>query len=196
MHFEFIKKKINYYLDNNWFFSAMLYCEKLVNKDNSQLSRFQYADVLRLCGFFSKSEAIFMQIDIEDIPDNYKYIYHLYFARLLMDMNKVEEAKNQLKTCMEFENCDTSPYIYMADLLRDEKNNDEAIFFLQKALEKQGDTDEVYYNLATRYANKGNINMAIKMINNCLDLDPSYPNAMNMKKDFQEFQAIQNLSIE
>jgi tetratricopeptide (TPR) repeat protein len=196
MELDIIKKKINYYVDNNMMFAALLYASKLIENDRSEHSLFQYADVLRLCGFFSKSEAVFLQINVESIPSKYRYIYHLYFGQLYMDMNKTKEAKEQFRKCMEFENCDTVPYIYMATLFRGEESVEDAIHFLEKALEKQGDIDEVYYNLSTRFAIKGDLNLATEMINKCLDIDPLYPNATNIKNDLLECQAIQKAEMQ
>ena len=64
---------------------------------------------------------------------------------------------------------------------------------LKQALDKEGDIDEVNYNLSLNYARRGNINEAILRMQECIRLDPKYPNAVtwlndliNLKKELGE----------
>jgi len=178
-----IKIKIQECLKEDRYFSAMYFCQQLLKIESNDYWQFQYGNVLRLCGLFAKAKKIFLMIDVKNIPEKYKYLYHLYFGQLLMDMKDVENAKEELKKCMEFENCDTVPYVYLSSLLIGEGNNDEAIYYLTKGLEKEGDIDEVYYNLAIRYAIKEDFGLALNAIDNCLKLNYNYPNASNVRND-------------
>jgi len=182
------KMKIEILLDKGMVFSAKKLCEKMIETDNSEYLKFQYANILRMCTLFSKSENTFRTIDVERIPEKYRYYYHLYLAHLLMDIGKTEQAKDELKKCMQFEVSDTIPYVYIASLLLGEQDNEEAIDYLTRALDKKGDIDEVYYNLATRFLVRGDLDSAMNAINSCLRLDPEYPNAQVIKEDLIELE--------
>jgi tetratricopeptide (TPR) repeat protein len=74
----------------------------------------------------------------------------------------------------------------MASLLTEEEKNNEAIGYLEQALNMEGDIEEVYYNLAIRYAIRQEYDKAVNAIESCLKIDPNYPNAAVWKKDFLE----------
>ena len=65
---------------------------------------------------------------------------------------------------------------------------DEAETVLVEALTKEGDIDEVNYNLSLIYARKGNFEEAIKKMKNCIKLDPLYPNAKTWLSDFRNMK--------
>jgi tetratricopeptide (TPR) repeat protein len=80
----------------------------------------------------------------------------------------------------------TYPYIYLACLLKQQEKDKEAIKYLKIALTKNGDIDEVNYNLATAYLRLGQFKTALQAINKCLLIDSKYPNAKSIKKDIEE----------
>ena len=181
-----IKEKIDYYFARDMMFSTLYFCEQLFKLGQTEYWRLRHAEILRLCGYHSKSFSVYLEIDIPKISLKHQYLYHLYFGQLLMDMGNIEGAQNEFKKCIEFKDCDTAPYIFISSLLSNEENNDDAIEYLKQALAKEGDVDEVYYNLATRFAMQGDFDKALNAIENCLKLDPDYPNATNWKNDFLE----------
>lgn len=69
----------------------------------------------------------------------------------------------------------------------------EAETVLVEALKKEGDIDEVNYNLSLIYARKGNFEEAIKKMENCVKLDPLYPNANTWLDDFRNMKQDQIL---
>jgi tetratricopeptide (TPR) repeat protein len=181
-----IKEKIAYYIDKDMIFSALILCEQLLKIDQTEYWQFRYADILRLCGYFSKSNEVYSQIEVSKIPVRHKYLYHLYLGSLHMDMGSSEKAKEEFQKYIALEECDTVAYIFLVSVLTMQENIDEAISYLEQALTKKGDIDEVYYNLANKFAMKGDFDKAVNAIENCLKIDPNYPNAMNWKNDFLE----------
>ena len=180
-------EKVRFYEENDMVFSAMYLWEKIVRLETTEYRKFKYADALRLCGYFLKSKEIFLSVQPGNIPAQYRYIYFLYFGQLYMDMGDIKMAKASFLQCLDYENCDTVPYIFLSNLLNKEDDNWEAIYYLKTALDKEGDTDEVYYNLAFRLAIIKDFEGALKAINQCLYLSPDYPNALALQSDIKNY---------
>jgi tetratricopeptide (TPR) repeat protein len=169
--------------ENNMEFSALLLWQKIVEAEPTEYRKFRYADALRLCGHLLRAEKTFLDIDVQNIPAASQYFYHLYFGILYKDMGNFKQAKEQFLACMAFDNCDTVPYIFIATLLKPDRDNAEAIYYLRLGLEKEGDHDEVCYNLSRRLAIKGDMEAALEAINKCLSFNAGYPGAANFKED-------------
>ena len=177
-------------------YSALDLGEKIFICEPSEYNKFNYADQLRLCGFFPKSESIFNQIDVDKIPKNHKCLYFLFLGQLYMDQGKWKKSEEALIKSIELDNSSTVPFVFLATVFSKQGKNKKAINYLEKALSKEGDVDEVCYNLATRYAIEGDIETSIKHIKRCLELDPSYPNAKELIVDLQELMTIKKINIE
>lgn len=61
---------------------------------------------------------------------------------------------------------ETYPYIFLATLLMKKSRIEEAKSYLEFALTKEGDIDEVNYNLSLLYAGKGEYDKAIELMEN------------------------------
>jgi len=188
-------QKINFYEENDMWFSAMLLWEKVMALDPNDGRRFRYANALRLCGFFVKAEEIYGQINVHELLPGRQYLYHLYLGQLYIDMKDVMRAKEELLACMEYESCDTVPYVFLAGILSPNTANAEAIYYLKMALDKEGDIDEVYYNLAYRLAIKGDFEGALDAINNCLAINIDYGNATQLRADIVNYLASRHVII-
>lgn len=65
---------------------------------------------------------------------------------------------------------------------------DKSIFFLNKSLNYKSNDAQVLYNLAGAYLNKGMHKEALSSINNCLRVNPSYPQAQNFKLQLEKIK--------
>ena len=61
---------------------------------------------------------------------------------------------------------------------------DKAVFYLTKSVEMNSTDAQVFYNLAGAYYQKKLFDAALNTIDKCLRLDPNYPQANNLKKQF------------
>ncbi len=62
------------------------------------------------------------------------------------------------------------------------KKYDDAIIYLNKSHELDPNDTQVLYNLAGAYSQKKNYQSALNAINQCLGIDPKYPQANNLKQ--------------
>jgi len=62
------------------------------------------------------------------------------------------------------------------------KRTDSAIKYLNESIKLKSDDTQVLYNLAGAYSQKKNYGKALEMINKCLNIDPNYPQAENLKR--------------
>lgn len=190
MNTDSILKNIYKLEDKNYNFAAVKMWEKVLEYDPKVFNQLRYADNLRLCGFFSKAEKVLQSIDIEEIPKDYKYNYFIYLGDLYKDQGKFYQAQNNYLRAVQLNPNSTIPYVFLSSVLIEDKDLDEAIKYLKIALTKEGDIDEVNYNLAKRLAIKGEFERALIAITDCLKDDPNYPNAKDFKNDLVEFLKI------
>ncbi len=176
-------KKASKYSDKDLAFSELKYRELIYTKTGKASHQFWYADALRLCGYFKKSEEIFSSIPVRQIPKEYRPFYFLRFGLLYKEIGNFQKALYFYLKSFKFNTEYTFTYIFIADILKIQEKDDEAINYLTKALAKDGDIDEVYYNLATSYIRVGQLDKAYKAISECLKIDPKYPNAKKIKQD-------------
>lgn len=178
------------YDENDWPFSSAFAWEKVVSANPNAFNLLQYADQLRLCGYFSKSAEIFDEIVLDEIPDEYKFTYFVKKGRLFEDQGKMDEAILAYKSSIEAGTEMTYPYIFLAVRLSNQERVLEAKEYLIQALQKEGDIDEVYYNLGTSYAQLGDFENAIIAMQECIKLDPTYENAKAFLEDFKNMENI------
>ena len=185
--------KIIYYSENEMQFSLVNVMASNVSElDSSQFYLFKYADGLRLIGRFKLSERYFKSIDIRKIPKEFRPDFYLYFGMLYYDSRRDDLATKYFKKSIKYGIENTMPYNFLATIYMSKEKIDDAIEVLLMGASVKGDTDELYYNLSTCFAIKGNFTLAIEYINKCLELDNEYPNAINLKNDFEECLILQN----
>jgi len=189
------RSKIMFYEENDMWFSAAMLWGKIIALDPDDGKKFRYANALRLCGFLLKAEEVYRQVDVNGLLPDRRYLYHLYLGQLYIDMKDFTRAKKELIACMEYERCDTVPYVFLASILSPHTDNAEAIYYLKVALDKDGDTDEVYYNLANRLAVKGDFEGALEAINNCLAINIDYGNATQLRADIVNYLSSRHVMI-
>jgi tetratricopeptide (TPR) repeat protein len=179
-----IKKAIEY-SDKDLPFSELKYRKLIYQKTGKVSHKFWYADVLRLCGYTKTAEEIFLTIPAQKIPKEYRHLFYLRFGLLYKETGHLEKALHYYLKSLKLNAQYTYTYIFIADILKIQEKDKEAIGYLIKALTTDGDIDEVNYNLATSYIRVGQLEKALKAIINCLKIDPKFPDAKNIKKDIQ-----------
>jgi tetratricopeptide (TPR) repeat protein len=178
-------KKATEYSDKDLPFSELKYRKLIFEKTGKASHQFWYADTLRLCGYIKKSEEMFSSIAVQRIPKEYHHAYYLRLGLLYKETGNFEKALTYYLKAFKLNSDDTFTYVFIADILKTQEKDKDAISYLTKALTKEGDIDEVNFNLATSYIRVGNLDKAAKAIDDCLKIDPKYPNAKNIKKDIQ-----------
>ena len=66
------------------------------------------------------------------------------------------------------------------------KKYDDAIYYLSKTLQTDSGDTQVLYNLAAAYFQKNDFKAALNKINKCLNIDPNYPGANNLKRQLNQ----------
>lgn len=176
-------KKSKFFEIKEFNFSNLIPLKKIVETEPTEYRKMKLADGLRLCGHFSEAQKVHNSIDKKLIPADSIAYYYTHLGRLFMDMGKFREAKKYFYRSIKLGNTTTVPHIFLANILFQEEKTSESIMILEDGLRKEGDIDEVYCNLATRFAMQNDFDKALKAINKCIRLDPDFPNALNIKKD-------------
>lgn len=178
-------KKAREYSDKDLPFSELKYRKLIYTKTGKASHQFWYADALRLCGYSKQSEEMFSSVSIRQIPKEYRHLCYLRFGLLYREIGNFQKALYYYLKSFKLDNEQTFTYIFIADILKIEEKDNQAISYLTKALAKEGDIDEVNYNLATSYIRVRQLDKAYKAINDCLKIDPKYPNAKKIKQDIE-----------
>jgi tetratricopeptide (TPR) repeat protein len=179
-------KKAKSFYEKGMNFSSLKYWEIVLQSNDSTYNRLMYADQLRLCGMYEESELKFLELNQDQIPENKMGMFFSCIGQLYLDQHKIQQAREYFEKWLIVENNSTVPYIFLSLTLQGENLNEDAIKLLTSGLNKEGDVDEIYFNLATRLAIKGDFNSALSMVNECLLLASNYPNARLLQKDLTE----------
>lgn len=174
--------------DKDWSFSAARAWKNAVAEEPSAFNLMQYADNLRLCGNFSAAEKAFEAVNIEEIPEGYEFTFFVRKGHLYKDHGLLDKALECYQKSVAYQPDDTFPYVYLYEVLSKKGKMEAAEAVLLEALGKDGDTDEVYYNLSTIHARKGDFKKAIETMKKCIDLNPDYPNAKTWLADFENME--------
>ena len=176
-------KKAAEYSEKDLPFSELKYRKLIYQKTGKVSHQFWYADALRLCGFTRTAEEIFSTIPAQKIPKEYRHLFYLRFGLLYKETGHLENALYYYLKSLKLNSQNTLTYVFIADILKIQEKDKEAIDYLLKALTTDGDIEEVNYNLATSYIRVGQLEKASKAIIDCLKMDSKFPNANNVKKD-------------
>jgi len=182
------KKLAEEYDDKDWSFSSAKAWEKVVEENPKPFNKIQYVDQLRLSGNYFKAKEVIESIEMNEIPDQYKFVYFIRKGMLYEDQGEIKKAIECFRKSVEFQNDETYPFIFLGTALSKISELDEAEMVLEKALDKEGDLDEVNYNLSLNFARKGNFIEAIRKMKDCLNIDPHFPNAKIWLEDFKNMK--------
>lgn len=179
------KKLAEKYDNKDWAFSSTYVWQKIVEENPTNFNLAQYSDQLRLSGNYLKALQIFNKIEINKIPQGKKYLYHVLKGRIYQDKGELGNAIACFRESVKLEPNNTYPYIYLGTSLSTLSELEDAKNVLENALEKEGDIDEVNYNLSLIYARQSDFEKAIALMEDCLEIDPEYPNAKVWLDDFK-----------
>lgn len=127
-------------------------------------------------------------VDVREIPEGYEFIFYSKRGLLLEDQGAIDQAIAYYQKSVSYQPDDTYPYVFLHGVLSMKGKLEEAEAVLLEALDKEGDTDEVYYNLSINYARKGDFKMAIATMKMCISFDPDYPEAKTWLADFENME--------
>lgn len=96
--------------------------------------------------------------------------------KAVYNTNNLEEAYKIVSTIPEAER-DSEIWFMLANISQDLNQDEDAVFYLQKAILTDKANDKAYYNLGNLYLSRNQVNSAIKM----------YKNAIYIKKDFAPY---------
>lgn len=178
------------YDDKDWSFSSAKAWEKAVEKNPTAFNKIQYVDQLRLTGNYLKAKQIIESIEINEIPDKFKFLFFISKGMLHKDQGEINKAIYSFRKSIEYQNTEAYSFVFLATVLSRKGELDEIEKVLTEALSKQGAIDEVNYNLSLNYARKGNFEQAIEKMQECLKLDPDFPHAKTWLADFKNMKSI------
>lgn len=171
---------------------SLIYASFGVDKFKSEFDKFSYASVLRSCGKFSQAEKIINLIQQESIPDKYHFRYFLELGFLYFEWGKYELAKINFNKSIELNPDSTVPFVFLSNILLKEEKIEESIQVLMHGAQMQGDLDEVYYNLGTRYAMMGEYSKSLEAFLVCKGINPDFENLMLFIEDIEQCLKLKN----
>ncbi|MBL6776890.1 MAG: glycosyltransferase family protein [Alphaproteobacteria bacterium] len=126
---------------------------------------------------WQRAELAFRQ-SLKHIPKRESTLANL--LGVLVQLNKVEEAKEILKEIEENNNPDGTPSLYLNKglLLEKEMAFEKALYFFNEALKINKDYKEVYLNKGRLLRNLQRLDAAISAYDKALEIDPNYPEAL------------------
>lgn len=188
-----IEKKLRQAIElesKNYFYSSLVFWKDISNESPNPFHKFRYADTLRLCGYYNDAELVFREVNYDAIPNDYKYTLHMYLGSLYSDWGKFSIAKKEFYKAISLNPESTVPYLLLSAILFSDSEVYDAIELLKVATTKEGDVDEVYYNLATRFCIVKDFSNAYNSIVKCLEIDADYPNAFDLKNDLEIYLSV------
>ena len=182
------KKLAQNYDDKDWAFSSAKAWKEEVSEKPTEYSKIQYVDQLRLSGDFFRANEVIKTIDINNIPEDYKFVYYIRKGMLHEEQGELSEAIINFRKSIKLQNQETYPYVFLASALSRKSKLDEVEMVLKEALSKEGDIDEVNYNLSLNFARKGNFREAIVKMEECLKIEPKFEDAKTWLADFKNME--------
>ena len=88
---------------------------------------------MRLSGYTKTAEEVFSAIPIQKIPKEYRYLFYLRFGLLHKETGRLEKALYYYLKSLKLNTQYTFTYIFIADILKIQEKDKEAIGYLTKA---------------------------------------------------------------
>ena len=127
-----------------------------------------------------------------DVPSAKRWVFEIVFGELCMAQFKPCEAERHFKTAFELNPKSTSPAIFYADCLMKQEQFQEAENVLLKALEANGDLDEVYLNLGCAKRAIGDYQSARLYFIKACEITPDYADASKALADVTAWLEFEN----
>ncbi|HEY6906961.1 MAG TPA: tetratricopeptide repeat protein, partial [Ignavibacteriaceae bacterium] len=118
-----------------------------------------------------------------DLMDQFPMIesYYKNSAEVLIERKKYDYAYRILKKEYEYlPDAFSTKWLGIIDLSR--KNLNSAEKYLNESLSYTGNDAQVLFNLAGAYAMQNKFDKALDSINKCIETDPQFPGAANLKQ--------------
>lgn len=138
---------------------------------------FDYADALRQVG--RRQHALLKYAELADlpVPESKVWLVSLYMGETLYEMGRFAEAERSFRQACDRDST-TVPRVYLAGALAAQERFEEALVVLSNALSCEGDTDEVWLNLALNQRTLGDLKGAERSLIEALTISPGYPAAL------------------
>lgn len=182
MELDILWEEISLYKEYD-FTSYLLYNQIGLENLKTNFQKYQFACVLRQCGMFSRSEELHQLIDYESVPINFKNLVHCERGFLYYDWCKFDKAQIHFRISIELGSESTIPYIMLSSILLKEENLSDSISLLEIALMKEGDLDEVNFNLGVIYSLQGDFVKSLFYFEECYDINPRFNELSNRLMD-------------
>lgn len=142
------------------------------------------AENLRLIGRYK--DAIEVLRLLCDRPNGDSWLTSLQEGQIYTDQGNLEGAINCFKKAIQQNPNSTIGYVYLANALRLQERNLEAVRVLLSGAEIAGDPEEIHLNLALSYRALERYTEAIDALRKALLLNPDYEDARVVLRDLLE----------
>ncbi|MBC7884150.1 MAG: tetratricopeptide repeat protein [Saprospiraceae bacterium] len=177
-----LKLKLEEY-SNYEFSSLALYNKAGEDLLNSDFELFCFANDLINCCKYSHAEIVLKKINTKNIPKDHLWEFYQTKGFLYFEWGKYKKAKGNFLKSIKLNCNSTVPHVYLSNILGKEEKVLESIKVLKEGLLKNGDTDEIYFNLGTRYAILGDYQKSLEYLKECQKLDPNFDNVEHLLED-------------
>jgi tetratricopeptide (TPR) repeat protein len=140
-----------------------------------------YADALRLVGRFNDALTVLHRLESEMEIVNWRV--YLFRGQTLRDAGRFSEAEMCFRQTLAMIPESTIPYVFLAEVLTAQEAFSEALGVLSIGVEKEGDSDEIYLNIAINHRALGNLSEAQRNLELSLVLNPEYEEAKALLHD-------------
>ncbi len=184
--------------DDGLNFTALKRWTILYLKNLSFFYKIRYANRLSVCGFYTEAKSVLNELDLTKIKKEDKYLYYQYKGDHYTRIGKLKQARLMYSKSLKNSENSTVPYIFLANSFASDDLLNK-ISYLKLALDKEGDVDEVYLNLAIVMMIQDKIEEALLYVNRGISISPNYDSAENLRNDIinckEEISTKFNLSI-
>jgi len=134
--------------------------------------RLHLAENLRIIGRFDEASEAFGTLKDTEVPPDTSWLVHLYKGQLYVDLGHFDLGISSFQNAVLGNPTNTGPYIFLASAYARDRKPEKAIEVLLRALEVEGNRDEVFVNLGLNYRTLGNYVLAKDAFTEALKISP------------------------
>lgn len=147
---------------------------------------FDYADALRLIGRKTAALSIYEQLkNLNEIPEQNSWLIPLFRGQTLMEMGQWMLAEASFREAFNLHSRTTVTFVFLASALTAQEKFSDAIGILEKAIDVDGDQDEVFLNLALNLRAIGDLTKARDCVVRSLHFDSDNSDARELLADLE-----------